>query len=69
MKRDTNIKHRQTIYKEPALSTMFTEFCQFAIFSMETGALFKDCLPRLLHGLRNKYFNIISLENMLFSHN
>ena len=29
--------------------------------------LFKDCLPYLFHSFRNKYFNKISLGNMLYS--
>ena len=29
----------------------------------------KDCLPHLFHGLRNIYFNKISLDNMLYFHN
>ena len=27
---------------------------------------FKDCLPYLFHSFRNKYFNKISLGNMLY---
>ena len=30
---------------------------------------FKDDLPYLLHGFRNKYFDKISLGNMLYFHN
>ena len=29
----------------------------------------KDCLPYLFHGFRNKYFNNISLDNMLYFQN
>ena len=29
----------------------------------------KDCLPYLFHGFRNKYFNKISLDNMLYFQN
>ena len=29
----------------------------------------KDCLPYLFHGFRNKYFNKISLDNMLYFRN
>ena len=47
-------------------------------FSIETSdflrqiiflKLFEDCLPCLLHGFRNKYFNRISLDNMLYFQN
>ena len=31
--------------------------------------LFKDDPPYLLHGFRNKYFDKISLGNMLYFHN
>ena len=31
--------------------------------------LFKDCLPCLFHGFRNKHFNKISLDSMLYFHN
>ena len=30
---------------------------------------FKDCLPYLFHSFRNKYFNNISLGNMLYFQN
>ena len=39
-----------------------TQFSSFLYFS------FKDCLPHLFHGFRNKYFNKISLDNMLYFH-
>ena len=29
----------------------------------------KDCLPYLFHGFRNKYFNNISLDSMLYFQN
>ena len=29
----------------------------------------KDCLPCLFHGFRNKHFNKISLDSMLYLHN
>ena len=29
----------------------------------------KDCLPHLFHGFRNRHFNKISLDNMLYFHN
>ena len=29
----------------------------------------KDNLPHLFHDFRNKYFNKISLDNMLYFHN
>ena len=32
-------------------------------------ARFKDCLPNLFHGFRNKYFNNFSLDKMLYFHN
>ena len=32
-------------------------------------SIFKDCLPRLFHGFRNRHFNKISLDNMLYCHN
>ena len=31
--------------------------------------VFKDCLPYLFHSFRNKYFNKISLDNMLYFQN
>ena len=31
--------------------------------------LLTDCLPYLFHGFRNKYFNKISLDNMLYFQN
>ena len=30
---------------------------------------FKDWLPHLFHGFRNRQFNKISLDNMLYFHN
>ena len=35
----------------------------------ESVSSFKDCLPHLFHGFRNKYFNKILLDNMLYLHN
>ena len=35
----------------------------------ETGLQFKDGLPYLYHTFRNKYFNKISLGNMLYFQN
>ena len=32
-------------------------------------AFFKDWLPHLFHGFRDKYFNKISFDNMLYFHN
>ena len=37
--------------------------------ALRDPALLKDCLPYLFHGFRNKYFNKISLDNMLFFQN
>ena len=34
-----------------------------------TFLFFKDCLPYLLHGFRNKYFNKILLDKMLYFQN
>ena len=31
--------------------------------------LLKDCLPYLFHGFRNKYFNKIYLDNVLYFQN
>ena len=33
------------------------------------ASVFKDCLPHLFHGFRNRHFNKISLDNILYCHN
>ena len=38
-------------------------------FSQTENFYFKDCLPNLFHGFGNKYFNKISLNNLLYFHN
>ena len=43
--------------------------CQIKIFINNHHKLFKDCLPYLFHRFRNKYFNKISLDNMLYFQN
>ena len=30
---------------------------------------FKDCLPHIFHGFRNRHFNQISLNNTVYFHN
>ena len=37
--------------------------------SRKNISLFKDCLPHLFHGFRNRHFIKISLDNMLYFHN
>ena len=43
----------------------FRHFCQKETITMSFSML-KDSLPHLFHGFRNKYFNKISLDNMLY---
>ena len=38
-------------------------------FSLSLSLSFKDGLPYLFHSFRNKYFNKISLGNMLYFQN
>ena len=38
------------------------------ILNAELGPTLKDYLPHLFHGFRNKYFNKISFDNMLYFH-
>ena len=35
----------------------------------DSTCISKDCLPYLFHSFRNKYFNKISLDNMLYFQN
>ena len=37
--------------------------------SLQRNGAFKDYLPHLFHGFRSKYFNKLSLDNMLYFHN
>ena len=39
------------------------------ILKLALSHALKDCLPYLFHGFRNKYFNKISLDNMLYFQN
>ena len=45
----------------------FRDFIQVYVFT--TNHHLKDCLTYLFHGFRNKYFNKISLDNMLYFQN
>ena len=42
---------------------------RFTLLLVEILILFKDCLPYLFPGFRNKYFNKTSLDNMLYFQN
>ena len=36
------------------------------VIGIQVILIFKGCLPRLLHSFKNKFFNEISLDNMLY---
>ena len=38
------------------------------LYETSTNDFVKDGRPHLFHGFRNKYFNKISLDNMLYTH-
>ena len=46
----------------------YTHRCRFSLFSHGTRYI-KDGRPYLFHSFRNKYFNKISLGNMLYFQN
>ena len=41
----------------------------FHVLLTYANIFIKDCLPYLFHGFRNKCFNKISLDNMLYFQN
>ena len=43
----------------------FQKHCKNVGVDKQFGHKFKDCLPCLCHGFRNKHFNKISLDSML----
>ena len=57
-------------YQKSGLIFLYHKSIYFSnhVFSLEVDWL-KDCLPYLFHNFRNKYFNKISLDNMLYVQN
>ena len=45
------------------------EYTQYTIFNMNKKNILKDGLPYLFHSFRNKYFDKISLGNLLYFQN
>ena len=62
-----NMRYLHLQFKTTIGSTCIHVFASVGI-SSECLASFKDYLPHLFHGFRNKYFNKISLDNMLYFH-